>query len=151
MFLILESDVIIQDEIEENFFNNIKSKKWDCLSLGWSTNEDLYNRHYNEHPTSYREFLNSEKYIEEINNDTNDRNIMLRKFHTRCTDSLLFTYDGIKKILNYMTNLDKNFGIPFDYYLSNFLETDLNFKFYWSIKSYFNQLSNMGLIKSTIK
>ena len=151
LFLILESDVIIQDEIEENFFNNIKSKKWDCLSLGWSTNEDLYNRHYNEHPTSYREFLNSEKYIEEINNDTNDRNIMLRKFHTRCTDSLLFTYDGIKKILNYMTNLDKNVGIPFDYYLSNFLETDLNFKFYWSIKAYFNQLSNMGLIKSTIK
>ena len=53
-------------------------------------------------------------------------------------------------------NIDTNYGAPFDYYMTNFLEkhADSNqhqFKHYWTTKSFFLQGSNYGLDQSTIQ
>ena len=34
-------------------------------------------------------------------------------------------------------NYETNYGVPFDYYMSNFFETNLDFKHYWSENEFF--------------
>jgi hypothetical protein len=48
-------------------------------------------------------------------------------------------------------NNETNYGVPFDYYMSNFFETNLDFKHYWSENEFFKQGSNLGLLKTTLQ
>ena len=50
-----------------------------------------------------------------------------------------------------MNNIETNYGSPWDYYLINIFENDINFKHYWSVNEFFKQGSNLGLIQSTIQ
>lgn len=96
------------------------------------------------------ELLNYETtYIEDITSER-DPIRLIRKYYTRCCDSFLWNYTGIIKFLNHM-NEDKNYGAPFDYYMTNKMEIDKDFKHYWSTVPFFIQGSNHGHMKSTIQ
>ena len=69
---------------------------------------------------------------------------------TRCTDSQLWSYEGCATFYRHMMT-DQNYGVPFDYYLTNKTEMDMNFKYYWSSISYFDQRSNLGLENTVIQ
>lgn len=93
-------------------------------------------------------YYNNKNYIEDISN-LNSKFRIIRKFNTRCTDTFLWTYNGICKFLDYMNNFT-DYSCPFDYYLTYFLETNISFKHYWSLNEFFKQGSNIGLYKSTL-
>ena len=88
-------------------------------------------------------------YIEDITNDKNEFRL-IRKFHTICVDNFLCSYKGIQTFLNYM-NSETNYGAPFDYYMSNFFEKNIDIKHYWSVNEFFKQGSNIGLIQTTLQ
>ena len=90
-----------------------------------------------------------ETFIEDIT-CPNDKYRLIRKFHTRCTDSFLWNYTGIVKFLDYM-NKNPFYDAPFDYYMTNFFENHLDFKQYWSMSTFFIQRTNYGLEESTIQ
>jgi hypothetical protein len=46
---------------------------------------------------------------------------------------------------------DDNYGAPFDYYMTNIMERDMSFRYYWTSVSYFNQASAIGADSSTIQ
>jgi len=162
-FLIFESDVMIGRNINQlpNFLDYIEKKKgaWDLINIGVYSENTLSKNCYID--TGYNK---SENFISFINNlsgkgipyieditDINSEFRMVRKFCTRCTDSFVWSYSGVIKFLNYMKNIEPNFGVPFDYYMCNFLENNLNFKHYWSVDEFFFQGSNAGLLQTTIQ
>lgn len=132
IFMTLESDILINGDINNiskiiETLNNF-DKSWDCVHIGY------------DKPN----ILNEYDYYK---NDIGIR----RKFNPRCTDSFIWTYNGILKILNYLENkLQYSFSIPFDYIFNNLLK-DKDFHFYWSNPTIFIQGSNAGLEKSTIQ
>ena len=65
--------------------------------------------------------------------------------------SLIWKYDSIIQYLNWLNNIEINYGVPFDYYMCNFFEKNEDFKHYWSEKQFFKQGSNMGIFKSTLQ
>lgn len=87
---------------------------------------------------------------EDISTDSDTDVRFMRKFHTRCTDSILWSQRGCEQFSEYM-RMDENYGAPFDYYLTNAMETDMTFRYYWSDVSYFDQASNNGMDASTIQ
>ncbi len=153
-FLILESDAFCLPEISKlNIcLDQLKEKKWSAINLGTGDPSGLQ---YCNCDLPYRTIgeLNISKIYnnltEDLSNET-DEIRFIRKFHTRCTDSQLFTFNGCEQILQYM-NTETNYGAPFDYYLINLLENNMDFKYYWTNISFFNQASNIGLDKSTIQ
>ena len=46
------------------------------------------------------------KYIED-NKLNNDKYRLIRKFHPRCLDSMIWKYDGIVKYLNFMNKMER--------------------------------------------
>jgi hypothetical protein len=80
-----------------------------------------------------------------------DKYRLSRKFYTRCCDSFLWKYSSIIKYLNWMNNIETNFGVPMDYYMSNFFENNAKFKHYWSCDEFFKQGSNLGIVPSTLQ
>ena len=62
---------------------------------------------------------------------------------------MLWSYKGILNFFNYMNNNDYN--IPFDYYVTKYLETNNNIKHYWSVDNFFMNGSNNGYLKTTIQ
>jgi hypothetical protein len=155
VFLLLESDVIPFHNINllNTCFEKIEGKEWDCISLGFSNENDIYNYYCIQGETPYRAYPNlsllAKNQKEDLSNPT-DSLRFIRKFHTRCTDSLLFSYQGVCKFLHHL-QMDENYGAPFDYYFTDYTENNMNFKFYWTNISYFNQMTNMGLEASTIQ
>jgi hypothetical protein len=158
IFLIFESDVFpINNYLELNdlllFLNSIPKESWDLIHIGFNGGDDIdgiYKAPWCTSGTPYRNFnLNETNFIEDITN-ANSNVRLIRKFHTRCTDSFIWSYNGVKKFLNHMNN-DTNYGSAFDYYLTNFLETNTDFKQYWTSTYYFIQGSNYGLVPSMIQ
>jgi len=159
LFLIFESDVIeITEDIKElyDFINEMYTKKedWDLIHIGKdASNSNYFGKSYCEDPLPYRFNPNlpgiPDTFIEDISNP-NDKYRLVRKFVTRCCDSFLWNYKGIVSFLNYM-NENIYYNAPFDYYLTQFLETNLAFKHYWSLNTFFIQGSNYGVIPSTIQ
>jgi hypothetical protein len=157
MFLIFESDIIL---IQENFlkFNYFlkyiyeKRKSWDIIHIGYSEPQETFGIPVINSKTPYRddipERLNIQSFIEDITNEK-DSVRLLRKYHTRCTDSFVWNYTGVIKFLEYMNIEPCN--TPFDYYMINKFETDENFKHYWTSEPFFIQASNYGLDASTIQ
>jgi hypothetical protein len=166
MFLIFESDVMLGSDIKmfNEFLYDIKDKNWDLIHIGiFSTNTFdnpllqgitgyRNNNNYNYNLLKYisSNTNNNKIYIEDITNEENKFRLS-RKFHTRCTDSFLWKYDAVVEFLNYMNNIETNYGSPFDYYLINFFENNINFKHYWSQNEFFKQGSNLGLMPTTIQ
>jgi hypothetical protein len=156
LFLILESDVAIGRDIKlfNEFMDFVNSKKtqFDLIHIGMYTNEIWRSISEINFETGY-----SNRNLELIRNisteditNSSNKFRLIRKFHTRCCDSFLWTYTGAIKFLDYL-NTETNYGVPFDYYMINFFEQNPKFKHYWSVNEFFIQQSNLGLIKSTIQ
>ncbi len=75
---------------------------------------------------------------------------MYRKFHTRCTDAFVMTYRGVQLLLERMRS-NSDYGLPFDYYLIEYLFDNPSFRHFWSWPSYVDQRSNRGLEASSIQ
>ena len=161
IFMIFESDVYIKYENINKFkdfltfVKNLDKKSWDLIHIGGYIGQEdvIFKTPYECSGMIYRGELSDEyknmDYIEDITSIT-DQVRLIRRFNTRCCDSFLWNYQGIVKFLNHM-NTDTNYGAPFDYYMTNYLENNKDFKHYWTDVMFFYQGSNMGIIKSTIK
>lgn len=166
LFLIFESDAMISTEINKlnSFLDFIKDKEFDLIHLGSFDNQIFQTALTDWIITGYRargEKINNNVveyikhnttqhvFVEDITNVSSDFRVV-RKFNTRCTDSFLWKYSGIVKFLNFMRTFE-DYSSPFDYYMCNFFEKNLNFKHYWSINEFFKQGSNLGIIKSTLR
>ncbi len=156
IFMILESDVFTLEDVKDlnKCINKLKHKDWSVINIG-SDYCDI-NQVPWIHTTIYRTYgdlpdvkllLNQPR--EDLSNSEDDIRF-IRKFHTRCTDSQLWSYHACIEFLKYM-NTETNYGVPLDYYIINKSETDMTFKYYWSIPSFFDQASNRGLDNSTIQ
>ena len=157
MFLIFESDVVL---VEQNFslfcsfLEYLYNKKgvWDVINIGWSEISDTFGIPAINGKTPYRDLLpphlQFSGFIEDITNNQ-DPVRLIRKYHTRCTDSFVWNYSGVVKFLEYMNKEPCN--TPLDYYMINKLETDADFKHYWTSETFFIQGSNHGLDQSTIQ
>jgi hypothetical protein len=102
----------------------------------------------------YRHSVDEHKYRAEAREDLSspsDSVRFFRHFNTRCTDSLFFSYKGVKQFLKHLLIDDTNYGAPFDYYVIQKCETDFNFKMYWTSTTYFHQSSNLGKDSTTIQ
>jgi hypothetical protein len=166
IFILFESDIILGKDINkfEDFLNEIKDKNWDCIHLGmfyknifdlpvtnWITGYRNYNEPFNNLLTDFLKLnCKEKKYIEDIKQE-NDKFRLIRKFHPRCTDSLLWTYKGIEKYLNFINKMEKNLSCPADYLLTHFLENNIDFRHYWSVDEFFKQASNLKIVKSKIQ
>lgn len=111
VFLILESDVIFFDSLINylnTLFENIDKSSFDCISIGSGCDLVL----------------------------SKDSDVFFqRMIKTRCTDSLLFTYNGIKKFYNYLTEFLRNgnsLNQPIDNFLETFFEKNNDFVFLWA-------------------
>ena len=162
IFFIFESDIIKSKDIDKinHFIDDIKDKDWDSIHIGQYIDE-IFDIPTTKWITGYRDvgepfqpplqdFLNknvtSQKYIEDITN-INSKYRLIRKFHTRCCDSIIWKYKGIVKYLEYMDKIEQNFSCPNDYVMIDFLEKNIDFKHYWSVNEFFIQGSNLGFIK----
>lgn len=161
MFLTFESDVAQLENVNEFdaclehlYANN----QWSAVQISGKKTSAFYNdaitcSNYCNGPSPYRMYPNRDELdkiqIEDISSP-HDSARFIRKFHTRCTDSILWTYNGCVNFLNHMRT-DTNYGIPFDYYLANVCETDYSFKYYWSLDTFFYQKSLNGIEESTIQ
>ena len=165
LFLIFESDVLISKEIHNlnRFLDFIKDKEFDLIHLG-ICDDGVFNGSIHDFPTGYRvgrgninketleycnKNANNHNYVEDITTP-NDEFRVIRKFNTRCCDSFLWTYQSIVKFLNFMRQFE-DYSSPFDYYMCNFFENNVNFKHYWTANEFFIQGSNLGIIKSTLR
>lgn len=151
--LIFESDVYAKPNWRDlnATMEKILHKSWDSIHIGGVLDTQAPSfcdcmTPYRLHPDRDTLLANT---IEDLSLPT-DAQRLFRKFHTRCTDSIVWTTRGCKRFLEHM-NTDQNYGAPFDYYFINKLETDLSFKHYHSLVSFFDQASNNGLDPSTIQ
>ena len=157
MFLIFESDIFLLDEKYSqlcDFLSFIATKRdyWDVISMGYSDIHETIGSPYMLSISPYRDnlplHLHNVSYIEDIT-QSNDPVRLFRKYHTRCMDSFLWNYNGILKFLKCLNT--EPYNSPFDYYMIQQLETDADFKHYWTSETFFIQGSNHGLDKSTIQ
>ena len=127
--LILESDVIFEGDIIEylNGLNGFLTElSPDCVSIG-----------------SGCDLIDDSVVVEDMSFQIS------RGQRVRCTDSLVFSKQGITKILDYM----KGYGI-FDEPIDNFLEKFIKgseFTYYWVWPSITIQGSQYGYYKSSIQ
>ena len=128
-----------------------KKEDWDVIHIGKGGENEYFLKPYVDGVLPYRDSVLNlpNSYIEDITNP-NDKYRLVRKFHTRCTDSFLWNYKGIQKFYNYFCS-NFLYDAPFDYYFINFFENNLDFKHYWSLDTFFIQGSNYGLDNSTIQ
>jgi len=133
IFLTFESDVYLRGDINDidNIISvlNKHNPLWSCVHIGYDKPNVLYDY------------------------DIFDNGIGLkRKFNPKCTDSFIWTYDGVIQILNYIENkINLEISIPIDYIFWNFLKETKDFYFYWSNPTVFIQGSNAGIEPSTIQ
>jgi len=153
LFLVFESDVMLGKDINKfnEFLNEIKDKDWDLIHIGMYDNRMWQTPNFKS-PTGYQKriYYNNDNCIEDITTNV-DKYRLARKFYTRCTDSFIWKYDAIVKYLHWLNNIETNFGIPMDYYMTNFFEKNPDFKHYWSNDEFFIQGSNLGIIQTTLQ
>jgi hypothetical protein len=159
-FLVLEADAFALENIRElnECLIKIHGKEWSGinLSLNQSTVDFLPEHSYVE-TLGYRSSLSDEEKrvfekncIEDLS-DPSDKDVrFMRKYHTRCTDSQLWSYKGCYQMLEQLTN-NTNYDIPLDYFFTELFEKNLSIKYYWTDKVYFDQSSNRKIDNSTIQ
>ena len=134
IFLILESDVIFTGELTHylsTITNIIKPSDYDCISIGAGCNLK----------------------IPGINHE-NDDFYFMKITKTRCTDSMLYTYNGIKKFMNYLDLFlkeGKSLNQPIDNFLDTFFNLDPLFTFLWVHPTICIQGSEHAVYKSNIQ
>lgn len=133
IFIIFESDVIFKDNF--NSLHTVISKldNFDCISFGNGENQ-LFPSYATE---------------------TTSINIKLYKINnTRCMDSMIFSYNGIQKFVNYIEskifNSSAGLDNPIDYFMNEFLKND-SFNMFWTIPSFTVQGSQTGVYESNIQ
>ena len=159
MFLTLESDAIVLPALSS--FGSCLAKlsvshiPWSAISIGGkfgSWNDLVYCNvtlpYRRSHELHIAPILQQSREDISAPSDTDVR--FMRKFHTRCTDSIIWSHRGCEQFYEHM-QMDENYGVPFDYYISNVMENDMTFRYYWSDVSYFDQASNNGMDTSTIQ
>ena len=161
MFMLFESDVFVKyqnlDKFKDflTYVKNLDKNSWDLIHIGgYPGQEDvIFKTPYECSGMIYRGELSDEyknmSYIEDLTSASSPVRL-IRRFNTRCCDSFLWNYRGVVKFLDYM-NTNTNYGAPFDYYMTNFIENNKDFKHYWTDVMFFYQGSNLGIVKSTIK
>lgn len=161
IFLVLEADAFALPEIINfnNCLSKLYKKQWSGINISsdggskvsLNKNESYVEQlGYRNGLTQFEKTILEEHCIEDLSN-IDDKDVrFMRKYHTRCTDSQLWSYNGCCQMLNALNN-DTNFDIPMDYYFTSKFETDINIKYYWSDETYFDQASNRGIEKSTIQ
>jgi hypothetical protein len=152
IFLVFESDILLGKDINNlnEFLTSIKDKDWDLIHIGMYDNRIWETPNF-KLPIGYVERIYyNDKCIEDITT-INDKYRLSKKYYTRCCDSFLWKYNSIIKYLNWMNNIELNFGVPMDYYMCNFFEKNPDFKHYWSNDEFFKQGSNLGIIPTTLQ
>jgi hypothetical protein len=160
-FFIFESDIIKSKDIDKinDFLDDINNKEWDSIHIGqfsnckpfvepvttWITGYRNFGEPYPQELVKYIQQNGNGKYIEDITNE-NSKYRLIRKFHTRCCDSIVWKYKGITQYLKFMDEMEQNFSCPNDYVMIDFLEKNIDFKHYWSVNEFFIQGSNLGLV-----
>lgn len=81
--------------------------------------------------------------------DLNDKYELVRKFHSRCCEAVIFRYNCIKKYLDYIDELETNLSCPNDYVMTSFFENNVDIKHLWCKPEFFKQGSNLGIIART--
>lgn len=161
IFLILEADAFVLPDIK--YFNNclskLENKEWSGINISgcngricnFNKNESYVTHLLHRCPLSseHQTFLEN-NCIEDLSS-SNDIDVrFMRKYHTRCTDSQLWSYNGCCQMLHKL-HMNNNYDIPMDYYFTSIFEDDVSVKYYWSDDTYFNQASTSGIDISTIQ
>jgi len=159
LFIITESDVFVKMETLDNFedfLSHMETLKadWDIIHFGQALENEIFKSPYCSWLLPYRPVYDnknniSDTFIEDITSP-GDTYRLVRKLYPRCTDSLLWTYRGLKRFHEWMIQ-NKEFNAPFDYYLINFMEHNTDIKMYWSLDTFTMQGSLHGLDYSTIQ
>jgi len=108
MFLILESDVFILPTINRfnDCINLLQNKEWSAINIGGEFGD------MNQVPWAPATIYRMDNVSPDVNllfgqakedlNDSMSDIRFIRKFHTRCTDSQLWSYRGCIDFLKYM-------------------------------------------------
>lgn len=127
-FIFFESDVIFKENFNtlHTLINNFNSDDIDCISFGSGCNVELQST-----------------------------NIKLFKMDkTRCMDSMIFSYNGIQKFVNYIEskifNSSTGLDNPIDFFMNEFLANN-SFNMFWTSPSFTVQGSQTGIYKSLIQ
>lgn len=133
-FLIFESDVLFKDSISR-YMNlitpTITSIPYDCISLGSGCDR-----------------------IHSIVNKETTTIHCVRKVSTRCTDSFIFSYQGIQKFYNYITeflNEGKSLNQPIDNFMDTFMAQNNTFHYYWAMPCLCVQGSQLNVYTSSVQ
>jgi hypothetical protein len=155
-FLILESDVILRcpQHVLASFIKCVTTGglDWDFLHIG--EGHPYYQSHIMAPPffkvNGPISKGKEEQYkMQPICVEENGVNLV-RKYYSRCTDSFVFTYNGVTKLLQEM-NAHPDYNLPLDNYISNILEENQTIKHYWSTDLFFVQGSHYGAFESNIQ
>ena len=143
IFIIFESDIDIKENFRDlpELIELLKKNTglWDIVHFG----QDGINGE-NDKKNMWQQ-----GYIEDITK-LGDSIRLERRPTTRCTDSHILSMSGVKKLLHhYRTELDYN--IPIDYYFTELIKSNREFKYYWSDPTYCFQRSNLKLEDSAIQ
>jgi hypothetical protein len=161
IFLILEADAFPLADIK-NFntcLEKIENKEWSGINIsGCSGRISNFNPKESYVPElGYRDNFSEDhrrmleaNCLEDLSKPTDKDVRFMRRYHTRCTDSQLWSYKGCCQLVKEM-NHNENYDIPFDYYLTNLFEQNMEIKYYWSDDTYFSQASTSGMDVSTIQ
>jgi hypothetical protein len=161
IFLILEADAFALPEIQSfhHCLAKLKNKEWSGINIsGCNGRISNFNPKESYVPDFQYRLPFTEEYrtvletncVEDLSTPQDKDVRFMRRYHTRCTDSQLWSYQGCCQMLEEM-NKNPNFDIPFDYYISSIFERNMGIKYYWSDDTYFNQSSTSGLDASTIQ
>jgi hypothetical protein len=155
-FLILESDVILrsQPHVLASFIKSVTTGRWDWEFLHIGEGHPVYQSHIMAPPffkvngpiSKGKEQQYKMKPICVEGNGVK----LVRKFYSRCTDSFVFKYNGVTKLLQEM-NAHPDYNLPLDNYISNILEENQTIKHYWSTDLFFVQGSHHGAFESNIQ
>ena len=124
LFMTFESDIYLHGDTDNIsiILSMLNNTIWDCIHIGYDKPNLL------------------------------DKVGIERKWEPRGMDSMIWTYNGIIKFLNYLENeINYDFSLPYDYIFWNFLKQHNDFHFYWSNPTIFIQGSNAGIETSTIQ
>lgn len=139
IFLILESDVVPKDDSIDKLPKFLEEvyrmrNEWECIHIGHGSEDQLWKTPFTESLTKGGDTIRLSRHL-----------------NTRCTDSMLWTKQGIEKMLKYMRKTE-DYSEPLDHYMSRYFEENQDtFRFFWSQPTFFVQLSNYGSDTSTIQ
>ena len=128
LFIIFESDVIFKENFNSlhKIISSINLDEFDCISFGSGCGVEL--------------------------ESTNPKLYKMNK--TRCMDSMIFSYTGIQKFVNYIEskifNSSAGLDNPIDFFMNEYLINN-SFNMFWTAPSFTVQGSQNGVYDSNIQ